>query len=73
MKTKKILSLLLVFAMLFSMFSMTVSADSTQAYVPDYDTETPVIIVHGMSQNNTYLVDEDGNWVPDETDRKSVV
>lgn len=67
MKIKKVLSLFLAFAMLFSTFAMTASAEGTQAYVADYDTETPVIIVHGMSQNNTYLVDENGNWVPDET------
>lgn len=63
MKIKRIISIVLVLAMALSICA---SASGT-GYVPDYDTETPVIIVHGMSQNNTYLVDENGNWVPDET------
>lgn len=63
MKIKRVLSLFIAVAM---MFSITAAAKSTD-YVPDYDTETPVIIVHGMSQNNTYLVDENGEWIPDET------
>ena len=63
MKIKRIISIVLVLAMALSICA---SASGT-GYVADYDTETPVIIVHGMSQNNTYLVDESGNWVPDET------
>ena len=65
MKLKRAVSIFLALAMLFSV-TVFASADS-EGYVPDYDTETPVIIVHGMSQNNTYLVDENGEWVPDET------
>ena len=63
MKIKRVISIFLVLVMLFS---VTASAGNS-GYVADYDTETPVIIVHGMSQNNTYLVDENGEWVPDET------
>ena len=63
MKFRRIISIVLVLAMALSICA---SASGT-GYTPDYDTETPVIIVHGMSQNNTYLVDENGNWVPDET------
>ena len=63
MKLRRAISIFLVFAL---MLTVTASANTT-GYVADYDTETPVIIVHGMSQNNTYLVDENGNWVPDET------
>ena len=63
MKIKRVISIFLVLVMLFS---VTASAGDS-GYVADYDTETPVIIVHGMSQNNTYLVDENGEWVPDET------
>ncbi len=36
------------------------------AYVADYDRDTPVIIVHGMSQNDTYLLNEDGTRMTDE-------
>ena len=63
MKFKRAISIFLVLAM---MLTITASANNS-GYVADYDTETPVIIVHGMSQNNTYLVDENGEWVPDET------
>ena len=63
MKFKRAISIFLVLATLFSLSAFAAEPE----YVADYDTETPVIIVHGMSQNNTYLVDENGEWVPDET------
>ena len=63
---KRVLALVLAMVMVFSVFSVSVFAADGE-YTPDYDRETPVIIVHGMSQNNTYLVGEDGKWVPDET------
>ncbi len=65
-KIKKSLCLLLTFLMIFSSCIVFSSAAEERAiYVPDYDTETPVIIVHGMSQNNTYLCDENGEWAKD--------
>ena len=66
MKFKRTICIILAALMLFPVTAFAAETD-TAAYVPDYDTETPVIIVHGMSQNNTYLVDENGEWVPDET------
>ena len=63
MKFRRAISIFLVLTMLLTITAFAGDAD----YVADYDTETPVIIVHGMSQNNTYLVDENGEWVPDET------
>ena len=63
MKIKRVISLFLAIVMLFSVTAFAGGSD----YVPDYDTETPVIIVHGMSQNNTYLLDENGKWIPDKT------
>ncbi len=63
MKAIKVISFFLAIVMLFS---ITASANGS-VYVADYDTETPVIIVHGMSQNNTYVLDEKGNRIPDET------
>lgn len=60
---KKITAVLLAVLMIFSSTVLASSAKSD--YVADYDTETPVIIVHGMSQNNTYLVDENGEWAKD--------
>lgn len=60
---KKLVSVLLAIVMLTSSLTVFSSAtEATTSYVPDYDTETPVIIVHGMSQNNTYLLDENGEW-----------
>lgn len=70
MKIKKIISTVLILAMVLSVFSVAAYADSdavTAEYVADYDTETPVIIVHGMSQNDTYMLDENGNRIKDDT------
>ena len=63
-QTKKIIAVLMAVIMLFSCTAVMSSAKSD--YVADYDTETPVILVHGMSQNNTYLLDENGNWAKDD-------
>ena len=65
---KKALSLVLCFIMVFSMtvvFSSAASEGNT--YVPDYDTETPVIVLHGIGQNDTYVVDDEGNKTYDDT------
>ena len=65
MKFKKTISLLLVLAMLISVVSVSAMADNS--YVADYDRDTPIIIVHGMSQNDTYVLDENGERIPDDT------
>ncbi len=67
MKTKKIISFILVAVMLFTAIPFAVSAESAvptatqNTYVPDYDTETPVVLIHGIGMNDTYVLDEDGN------------
>ena len=69
MKIKKIISLLLVLATVLSVFSVAAYAETpgaTKGHIADYDTETPVILVHGMSQNDTYMLDENGNRIPDD-------
>lgn len=66
MKLKRIICVILALIMLVPVTAFAAESENT-AYVADYDTETPVIIVHGMSQNNTYLLDENGEWIPDET------
>ena len=66
MKFKRALSIVLALIMMLPVTAFAADSDAS-AYVPNYDTETPVIIVHGMSQNNTYLLDENGEWIPDET------
>ncbi len=78
MKMKKFISILIVAAMLFSVAVVPASAiDGTAAgsttgstvtdlsYVADYDKDTPIIIVHGMSQNDTYLLNPDGTRMTD--------
>ncbi len=66
-KMKKTLCIILSMIMVMSScIIMSSAAEEKTAYVPDYDTETPVIIVHGMSQNNTYLLDENGEWAKDD-------
>ena len=65
-KIKKSLCLVLAVIMVMSScIIMSSAAEAKTPYVADYDTETPVVIVHGMSQNNTYLVDENGEWAKD--------
>lgn len=56
---KKSIAVLLSVVMIFSSLVIMTSAKSD--YVPDYDTETPVIFIHGMGQNDTFLLDEEGN------------
>ena len=73
MKIKKPISIILVIALVLSVMIIPVSAQEQTAvvtdlsYVADYDRDTPVIIVHGMSQNNTYLLNEDGSRMTDDT------
>ncbi|MBQ8228098.1 MAG: hypothetical protein IJZ88_03700 [Clostridia bacterium] len=64
MKFKKFISIFLVLAMLISVASVSAMADSS--HVANYDRDTPVVIVHGMSQNDTYVLDENGERIPDE-------
>lgn len=64
---KKLISLLLACLMVFSCVSVTAfAAEEKTTYVADYDTETPIVIVHGMSQNDTYMLDEKGQRIPDD-------
>lgn len=59
---KKAISLILATVMVFSIFSVS-SFATDNAYTPDYDRDTPVIVVHAMSQNETYILDDDGNRI----------
>ncbi len=62
MKIKRIVSIVLCAAMVLSAFCIPTSAAT---YKPAYNTDTPVVIVHGMSQNDTYVLNEDGTWKED--------
>ncbi|MBE6773136.1 MAG: hypothetical protein E7544_02815 [Ruminococcaceae bacterium] len=61
---KKTVSLILAFVMAFSCFGILAAAEEN-SYQPDYDTETPVVVLHGIGQNDTYILDEDGNRMLD--------
>ncbi|MEE1321402.1 MAG: hypothetical protein UHM85_07720 [Acutalibacteraceae bacterium] len=64
---KKALSLVLCLVMLISVVPVfSATAATSGAYVPDYDTETPVIVLHGIGQNDTYVVDDEGNKTYDD-------
>lgn len=68
MKTfrKSLCLLLSVMMIMGSCLVFTSAAEEKSTHVADFDTETPVILVHGMSQNNTYVLDENGERIKDE-------
>ena len=75
MKFKRAVSLIVALVMVCSVMLVPVSAKEATGvatnyansdYVGDYDRDAPVIIVHGMSQNNTYLLNEDGTRMTDD-------
>ena len=75
MKFKRAVSLIVALVMICSVMLVPVSAKEATGtvtnyaisdYVGDYDRDTPVIIVHGMSQNDTYLLNEDGTRMTDD-------
>ena len=71
-KFKKSLCLILSVVMIMSsciVFSS--AAEEKSAYVEDFDRDTPVIIVHGMSQNNTYILDDNGERIKDDSGKLS--
>lgn len=55
---KKITAVLMAVLMIFS--STIIMSTAKSDYTPDYDKETPVIFIHGMGQNDTFLLNEDG-------------
>ncbi len=73
MKFRRLISAVLILAMVLSVFSVAAYANTpevteiTTEHIADFDTETPVILVHGMSQNDTYMLDENGNRIKDDT------
>lgn len=64
-KMKQLVSLLLVLTLALSSCVVFTFAEGSNAaksaYTPDYDTETPVILIHGFGQNTTYSLNEDGS------------
>ncbi len=62
---KRVIASVLVFVMLLSFAGIFAHAEG-EAYMPDFDRETPVILLHGIGQNRTYLLDDEGNRMLDE-------
>lgn len=58
---KKTMSLILAILMLLSVIPFTGYAAEESTYIPAYDYDTPVVLVHGIGQNDTYVLDESGN------------
>ena len=61
MKAKKWISIILTVLMLFTVVPFSSFAAEESIYVADYDYDTPVVLVHGIGQNDTYILDENGN------------
>ena len=61
MKTKRLISVILAVLMLVSVVPFGASAAEESTYTAAYDYETPVVLVHGIGQNDTYVLDENGN------------
>lgn len=61
---KKIVSLILVFALAFSMFSISASAAVKTECNGDCDT-CPAIVVPGIGQSNVWALDKNGNYLLD--------
>ncbi len=57
---KKAISLFLALVMLFSTAVVAYAGDEN-TYKADYDKKTPIVVIHGIGQNDTYILDEDGN------------
>ncbi|MBR5438230.1 MAG: hypothetical protein IKV21_04855 [Clostridia bacterium] len=64
-KSKKIVSLTLALIMLLTAVPVLSFAQEEAAYVPAYDKDTPVVLLHGIGQNDTYVVDDEGNVLKD--------
>ncbi len=62
---KKIISVLLVFALAFSMVSLTASAQVKTECEGNCDT-CPAIVVPGIGQSNVWALDENGDYLLDE-------
>lgn len=65
MKTKKLISILLAAILIFSVIPLNAFASEESTYTPSYDTETPVVLIHGIGQNDTYVLDENGERLKD--------
>ncbi len=72
-KTMKFSAIILAAVMLFTAVPTFAYAEETVAYTPAYDTETPVVLLHGIGQNDTYVVDDEGNVLKDREGGKLTV
>lgn len=71
---KKIVSVFLCIAMVFSMFAMSTSAFTAGGECNNGDCEYyPTIIIPGLGQSNVWLVDDNGEFVLDDEGNKTGV
>ena len=61
---KKTISIILAVIMLVSCIPFAASAQG-DVYTPLYDKDTPVVLLHGIGQNDTYVYNEDGTIMKD--------
>lgn len=61
---KKTISIILAIIMLVSCVPFATSAQG-DVYTPLYDKDTPVVLLHGIGQNDTYVYNEDGTIMKD--------
>ena len=61
---KKKISIILAIIMLVSCMPFAASAQE-DVYTPLYDKDTPVVLLHGIGQNDTYVYNEDGTIMKD--------
>ena len=62
---KKTISIILTIVMLVACVPLGVAAADENTYMPLYDKDTPVVLLHGIGQNSTYLYNEDGTIMKD--------
>ncbi len=68
---KKTVSVILAVMMIFACVPFGVSASAESGYVPLYDKDTPVVLLHGIGQNDTYVYSEDGTIMQDKEGGKA--
>ena len=62
---KKTLSLILAVILIVTCVPFGASASEGNSYETLYDKDTPVVLLHGIGQNDTYLYNEDGTIMKD--------
>ncbi len=59
------LFLCLIMALTVVPFFASAEGEAVNTYEPSYNRDTPIVILHGIGQNDTYVVDDEGNRLMD--------